>query len=116
MRIAIPVEDGLLCRHFGHCASFVFIDADGQTKQIISTTSEAAPEHQHGILPPWLKERGVTHVIAGGLGQHARELLSSMSIEVLSGAPSESPSELVVKYLNGSLVSVEQVCEHNCKH
>jgi predicted Fe-Mo cluster-binding NifX family protein len=116
MRIAIPTTGDCLNPHFGHCEKFVIIDVDPKTREVIATTEALAPEHQPGLLPVWLKERGVTHVIAGGMGAHARSLLSDASIEVITGASVESPAVLVRNYLNGTLVSVDQPCDHVCSH
>jgi predicted Fe-Mo cluster-binding NifX family protein len=41
---------------------------------------EKAPEHQPGLLPLWLKERGVNVVIAGGIGSRAMDLLTAASV------------------------------------
>lgn len=116
MRIAIPTAADCLNPHFGHCEKFVFFDVDPKTKEVIATTEAPAPEHQPGLLPVWLKEREVTVVIAGGMGARALSLFQDASIEVVTGAPTESATTLVRKYLDGSLVSVEHLCEHTCSH
>ncbi|GAG17722.1 unnamed protein product, partial [marine sediment metagenome] len=36
MRIAIPVTDGKLSAHFGHCRQFAIIDVDTDNKNIKS--------------------------------------------------------------------------------
>lgn len=116
MRIAISVTGDCLNPHFGHCEKFAIVDVDPKTKEVIATTEALAPEHQPGLLPVWLKERGVTHVIAGGMGARALSLFQEASIEVITGAPAESVAILVHKYLDGTLVSVEHLCEHVCNH
>ncbi|MDX9812306.1 MAG: NifB/NifX family molybdenum-iron cluster-binding protein, partial [Bacteroidales bacterium] len=30
-RIAIPLEGGILCSHFGHCEQFAIVDAEDKT-------------------------------------------------------------------------------------
>jgi hypothetical protein len=45
----------------------------------------------------------VTQVIAGGMEARARSLLGDASIEVITGAPVESPAVLVPNYLNGTM-------------
>lgn len=112
MRIAIPMADGVLAQHFGHCERFAFVDVDPGTKLVKGVTEVAAPEHQPGLLPPWLKERGVTHVIAGGMGGRAQERCKEISIEVLTGAPSLSAEVLAQEYLAGRLVSRPHACHH----
>ena len=112
MRIAIPMTDGRLAQHFGHCEKFALVDVDPVTKEITASTEVAAPEHQPGLLPPWLKERDVNIVIAGGMGARAHSLFQAASIEVLTGAPAESPTAIVRQYLDGKLVTGENACDH----
>ncbi len=43
LKIAIPLAEGKLTMHFGHCASFTaLVDVDPQTKKIIKTEEVAA--------------------------------------------------------------------------
>ena len=112
MRIAIPMADGRLAQHFGHCEKFALVDVDPVTKEVTGSAEVAAPEHQPGLLPPWLKERGVDLVIAGGMGSRAHSLFQAASIEVLTGASADSVSSLVRQYLEGKLVTGENACDH----
>jgi predicted Fe-Mo cluster-binding NifX family protein len=116
MRIAIPTTKDCQNPHFGHCEKFALVDVDPKTKEVTATTEVVAPEHQPGLLPVRLKERGVTVVIAGGMGARALSLFQEASIEVITGTPAESVATLVRKYMDGSLVSVEHLCEHVCAH
>ena len=112
MRIAIPVAQGRLCMHFGHCEEFHLIDVDPQKKVITSKQVLQAPEHQPGLLPPWLHERGANVVIAGGMGGRARDLFAERNIKVVVGAPAEEPEKVVQQYLDGTLKTGENVCDH----
>ncbi|MGO9010478.1 MAG: NifB/NifX family molybdenum-iron cluster-binding protein [Bryobacteraceae bacterium] len=112
MRIAIPMADGRLTRHFGHCEKFALVDVDPVAKQITASTEVAAPEHQPGLLPPWLQQRGVNLVIAGGMGERAHSLFQAASIEVIAGAPAETAATLVRQYLDGTLVTSANACDH----
>ena len=116
MKIAIPLSGDRLHQHFGHCDKFALIDVAQGSREVTSQTELEAPQHEHGLLPKWLKERGVTHVIAGGMGGHARTLLLESSIQLITGAPSEIPAVLVKRYLDGDLESVERSCGHTCSH
>jgi ATP-binding protein involved in chromosome partitioning len=113
MRIAIPIAGGRLAQHFGHCEKFALVDVDPITKRTTASTEVAAPEHQPGLLPPWLKERGVKLIIAGGMGSRARSLFGTESIEVLTGAPTETAATLVQQYLDGKLVTGGNACDHD---
>jgi predicted Fe-Mo cluster-binding NifX family protein len=112
MRIAIPIADGRLAQHFGHCETFAFMDVDPVTKETTASIEVAAPEHQPGLLPPWLKERGVNLIIAGGMGPRAHSLFQTVSIEVLTGAPSDTAAVLVRQYLDGKLMTRDNACDH----
>lgn len=112
MRIAIPLADGKLATHFGHCEKFALVDADRSTKQIADIEIIEAPEHEPGLLPRWLAERGVHMVIAGGMGSRAQTLFAEQHIHVIVGAPVETPEELVKAYLSDTLYSGENVCDH----
>jgi predicted Fe-Mo cluster-binding NifX family protein len=112
MRIAIPLAGGHLAQHFGHCQKFALVDVDPVTRQITASSEVEAPDHQPGLLPPWLKERGVSLVIAGGMGSRAHSLFQAAGIEVLTGAPEESPDILVKQYLDGGLVTGQNACDH----
>jgi ATP-binding protein involved in chromosome partitioning len=116
MRIAIPISGDCLEQHFGHCEKFAMVDIDPGTREMGRITTVSAPEHQPGLLPPWLKDQGVTLVIAGGMGARALSLMQEASIEVITGAPSENAPTLVRRYLDGALTSMESTCGHVCNH
>jgi predicted Fe-Mo cluster-binding NifX family protein len=112
MRIAIPLADGKLTMHFGHCEKFALIDVDEAQKKILKREDVVAPPHQPGLLPPWLAERGANLIIAGGMGQRAKDLFTSRGIEVIVGASAESPEKIVTEFMTGSLKVGENVCDH----
>ncbi len=112
MRIAIPLADGKLAMHFGHCQHFAMVDVDDATKKILKREDIAAPPHEPGLLPPWLAERGANLIIAGGMGQRAHELFAGQGVKVIVGAPAETPEKLVSEYLAGTLMTGENTCDH----
>jgi ATP-binding protein involved in chromosome partitioning len=112
MRIAIPLVDGRLAQHFGHCAMFALIDVDPDRREILARQDVPAPEHQPGLLPPWLAERGAHVILAGGMGGRAQQLFAQQGIQVVVGAPAETPEALVAAWLAGTLVSGENLCDH----
>jgi len=111
MMIAIPLEDGKLCSHFGHCAKFALIQTDDHG-MITARRDIDAPPHEPGLLPNWLHERDVNLIICGGMGPRALELFAQRGIEVMTGAPSETPETLVAAYNNGTLETQENSCDH----
>ncbi|MFZ4395053.1 MAG: iron-sulfur cluster carrier protein MrpORP [Kiritimatiellia bacterium] len=112
MKIAIPIAEGKLCMHFGHCDQFALLDIDEKTKKITNKQMLTPPPHEPGVLPRWLHEQGATVIIAGGMGSRAQNLFAESRIKVVVGAPSEAPEQLVAQYLAGSLVSGANVCDH----
>lgn len=112
MRIAIPLADGKLSMHFGHCERFALIDVDPATKSIQASEELAAPKHEPGLLPRWLAEHCAQVIIAGGMGSRAQQLFAQNGIQVVVGAPAEAPEALVAAYLGGTLSAGENVCDH----
>lgn len=112
MRIAIPLADGRLCMHFGHCAQFALLDVDERAKAITATTRLDPPAHEPGVLPRWLKEQGATVIIAGGMGQRAQSLFAEQGIQVVVGAPADTPEALVAAFLAGALATGRNTCDH----
>ncbi|MBN1808342.1 MAG: NifB/NifX family molybdenum-iron cluster-binding protein [Planctomycetes bacterium] len=108
MLIAIPVAEGRLALHFGHCQSFALVEANAAG----AVRYETPPPHQPGVLPAWLKELGVDVIIAGGMGMRARQIFTENGIEVVVGAPPATPEELVESYMKSTLETGENVCDH----
>lgn len=111
-RFAVPTSGELLCSHFGHCEEFTLIDVDMTTRQIIRTAKLAAPEHEPGLLPAWLADKGAHVIIAGGMGSRAQQLFKEQGVTVVTGAACASPKSLVEQYLQGTLITGENVCDH----
>lgn len=109
-RIAIPLENGILCSHFGHCQQFAIIDTDNST--ITSESLVTPPPHEPGLLPAWLAVKGVTDVIAGGMGQRAISLFNQQNINVFVGAQVKDPRDLANDLLNDSLLGGANCCDH----
>ncbi len=116
MKIAVPVTDGKLCAHFGHCELFAFFEVSEDGRSVIESTTVNAPEHVPGLLPKWLHEHGATVVLAGGMGDRAQTLLKQAGITVVTGAGAAPAAELVSAYLNGTLNTDPHACEHHHHH
>jgi predicted Fe-Mo cluster-binding NifX family protein len=112
MRIAIPISNGKLSAHFGHCEEFTLVDVNEQTKEIANIAKLQPPAHEPGVLPKWLGEQRVDVIIAGGIGQRARQLFAKNDIKVVVGASTEEPDQLVKCYLDKTLEIGENVCDH----
>jgi ATP-binding protein involved in chromosome partitioning len=112
MRIALPVTQGKLSMHFGHCDTFALVDIDAGKKEILNVRHVDAPPHQPGLLPQWLHEQGADMIIACGMGSRAQMLFADKGIEVVVGASSEDPESVVRAYMAGTLTMGENICDH----
>ena len=110
MKIAMPVQGGKLSQHFGHSEQFSLFDIEDQS--IRGREDVTPPPHEPGLLPRWLKEHGVTLVIAGGMGHRAQTIFEQAGIQVICGAPSETPDSVVERYLKGELETGDNTCDH----
>jgi Mrp family chromosome partitioning ATPase/predicted Fe-Mo cluster-binding NifX family protein len=110
MKFAIPIADGKLAAHFGHCKEFAIIDV--QNNEIKNKVLLEPPPHEPGVLPKWLHDLEADVIIAGGMGQKAQSLFIENEIQVVIGAPSTEPEKLVMDYLNNTLVTGANICDH----
>jgi len=113
MRYAIPLSNGRLCAHFGHCEQFAFIDVDENTGVVIEKVLVTPPAHQPGVLPAWLADEGTNIVIAGGMGPRAVDLLKQHRIDVIIGAMEDDPENLINAHRQGKLQLGDNVCDHS---
>jgi ATP-binding protein involved in chromosome partitioning len=112
MRIAIPITNGKLSAHFGHCEEFALVDIDEQSKEIANVEKLQPPAHEPGALPKWLGEQKANVIIAGGMGQRAQQLFAQNNIKVIVGAPNQSVEELASAYLGNTLTTGDNICDH----
>ena len=109
-KVAVPMENGMLCAHFGHCEKFYIATLeDAKIKNEIEITP---PEHQPGLYPKWIKAQGVSCVIAGGMGEKAITLFNEQNINVFVGAPIKQASELVADFIASKLSLDANYCDH----
>ena len=109
-KIAIPVASEKLCMHFGHCETFHVFDVSDSG--ISNEQQLVPPPHKPGAYPEWLTKMGVTDVIAGGMGQKAINLFNQASINVYLGVDSIAPKKVVERFIDGTLESQANLCNH----
>ena len=112
MKYAIPVTGGVVSPHFGHCEHFAIIDVDEMRKVVLKKELVPSPGHQPGLLPGWLAEKGVSVVLAGGMGSRAQSLFQQNRIEVIMGIMEGDPEKAVLSHLNGMLTTEDNICDH----
>lgn len=114
MKIAIPTEGTNISGHFGKCENFTIAEIENsniKSKVVVSTLG-----NQHGLLPAFLASHDVNVVIAGGMGEGARQNLVSNGIEIISGV-NGNIDEAIDAFLNGTLKSSDVGCSgHGHSH
>ena len=110
IKFAIPMSDGKLCSHFGHCNQFVLIETENG--KIKNKAMQTPPPHEPGVLPKWLHDLGADVIIAGGMGSRAQQIFNENGIKVVTGAPMDTPELLVNQYLSDNLLTGQNVCDH----
>ena len=112
MKIAVPTRDGRVDDHFGHCAYYTIFDIiDGR---IAGSSRLASPEGcgcKSGIAPV-LRQMGVAVMLAGNMGQGAKNVLEAQRIEVIRGC-SGNVEDLVAAYLEGKVKDNGEICSHH---
>lgn len=101
MRIAVPVTEGRIPNHFGHCDAYLLVDVEGGA--IRAETEVANPGHGPGGPPPrFVASQGVEFVLAWGMPPHARGMFADAGIRVQLGATGDARAA-VRAYLAGTL-------------
>jgi len=107
---AIPTIGKVLCEHFGHSEEFAIVETEDQ--KVLSIEYFTPPEHIPGSYPNFLASKGVSTIIAGGMGSKARDNFARNNIEVFMGVGADSPEELVRLYHAKQLVDGDNFCDH----
>jgi predicted Fe-Mo cluster-binding NifX family protein len=120
MKIAVPLQNGRFCSHFGGAEAFALYAVDPMDRSIGEPHTGAPPDHGRGVFPMWLHRQGATVVLAGGMGPRAIGILAQHGIEVVLGIEGDDPVDLVEQYVNGTLEATGRPCHehgyHDCGH
>ncbi|MCG2711923.1 MAG: NifB/NifX family molybdenum-iron cluster-binding protein [Candidatus Omnitrophica bacterium] len=107
MKVAISTEGDIVSAHFGRCPGFTIAEIENQ--QILSRTIIENPGHHPGFLPKFLQEKGVTVIVAGGMGMRAQELFAQAGIQTIMGISGKVDS-VIEKVISGTLEGGESLC------
>jgi len=107
VKIAISTEGEFVSAHFGRCPNFTIIEIeDGKLvkKEVIDN-----PGHHPGYLPQFLHEKGVSCIIAGGMGRRASSLFTEQGVQTIVGIDG-GIDEVIDKIIKGTLKGGENIC------
>ena len=115
MKIAVPTRDGRVDDHFGHCDHYTIFTIEN--RQIVARETLPSPEGcgcKSGIAAD-LKALGVEVMLAGNMGEGAKNKLESHNIKVIRGCRGDI--EMVVRaYLIGLIKDSGEGCSHHECH
>jgi len=109
MKIAVTTQGEQIFQHFGQCKTFTVFTVEAnkiQEKVIID-----ASQNGHAALAGFLKDSGVNVLICGGIGDGAKQMLSSTGIQLISGVEG-SIEDAVNSYISGNLNDLGGSCTH----
>jgi len=116
MRVAIPVTQGRIAPHLGHCEYFYV--AEIEDGKVVGEGELPNPGHGPGGPPPVFVARlGVGQVLAWGMPDHALGMFNQMGVKVLRGVTGD-PKQALAAWLNGTLTLTTEgldagnTCEH----
>lgn len=130
IKIAVPTRGDVVESHFGHCETYTIFTVDQDNKivetELFSVTGGGGCKSD---IAPELKSKGVSVMLAGGMGEGAISVLQNENIEVVRGC-SGNITDVVLSYLKGAIKDSGEVCteqgsqhgsghsdgEHSCKH
>ena len=110
VKLAIPVDNGVLSEHFGHTRLFEFFEI--VDKKIMHNEQLIPPPHEEGVLPRWLIDNGVTDLLTGGIGPKAINILYNKGINVYVGVEKDRAENLALNFINDSLSFGKNYCHH----
>ena len=112
MKIAVPTRDGRVDDHFGHCAYYSIFDViDGKVTGVSKMASPEGCGCKSGIAPV-LRQMGVAVMLAGNMGEGAKNVLQKNNIAVIRGCKGDIET-LVQSYLLGFILDSGEGCDHH---
>lgn len=108
MKIAISTDSGEVSAHFGRCPEFTIVEVE--EGKVLNKENIPNPGHHPGFLPEFLRNKGVSVIIAGGMGTRAQMLFVDQKIQTIMGI-NGGINEVIEKFAAGKLESGESLCK-----
>ena len=115
MKIALPTREAMVDDHFGHCEAFTIYTVESNHITNIETLPSPAGCGCKSGVAVTLGQMGVELMLAGNMGQGAKNVLEAQRIEVIRGC-SGNVEELVAAYLAGNVKDNGEACDHHDCH
>ncbi|NDY42736.1 dinitrogenase iron-molybdenum cofactor biosynthesis protein [Dissulfurirhabdus thermomarina] len=117
-KIAVPVRDGLVDDHFGHCEAFAIYAVDeGGAPRLEETLPAPSGCGCKSGLAQVLAAKGVAVLLAGHMGEGAAAKLRAAGVEVCRGCTGAADAA-VAAWVAGRLVDSGAACAAHggCDH
>lgn len=116
MKIAVPTRNQVVDDHFGHCEYYTIFTIS-EDKQIICTETQASPEGCgcKSNIAAVMEEKGVNLMLAGNMGEGAKNILEHHHIQVIRGC-SGPVEDLIRDWLQGKINDSGETCHHHDEH
>lgn len=114
MKVAVPTRDEHVDDHFGHCDHYTIFTIEDNN--VINRELLASPQGCgcKSAIATDLQEMGVVMMLAGNMGEGAKNKLNAHNINVIRGC-SGNVDELIKSYLEGKVSDSGDSCtEHEC--
>lgn len=111
MIIAVPYQNGEIFQHFGHTEAFKLYGVQDGT--VVTTQIAETGGSGHGALAGFLREKGVTDLICGGIGGGARTALAQAGIRLYSGVTGEADKAAEALLAGKLAYDPETTCAHH---
>lgn len=116
MKIAIPTRNNVVDDHFGHCEYYTIFTIN-EDKQIVCSEIQASPEGCgcKSNIASVLEEKGVSLMLAGNMGEGAKNTLEAHHIHVIRGCTGPI-AEVATAWLRGEISDSGESCSHHDGH
>lgn len=112
MIIAVPYLQGDVNAHFGSTQAFLIAEAVDGTVEHTSLFEIQGMQHSHSGIAGFLKEQGVSVILAGGMGAPMQQALKQSGFDLWCGV-SGPALEAVNAFLRGDIEHSEATCGHH---
>jgi len=109
MKIAIAKDGSAVSGHFGHCEGFAVYTADNG---VVTFAGDLTGSEGHSSAASLLASQGVTHVLSGGMGGRARDMLQEQGIESILGVQGQIES-VAKEFFAGRISDNAPLCTHS---
>jgi predicted Fe-Mo cluster-binding NifX family protein len=112
MIVAVPYLEGQVNAHFGSTRAFLLAEATDGTVERTAVYEVQGMQHNHAGIAGFLKEQGVSVILAGGMGAPMQQALKLQGFELYCGVSGPAVGA-VEAFLRGEIEQSESTCGHH---